>query len=303
MLGSIPSACTVKLSIESIKPVIELTRFREYLASVMITTLLGVLTAQAGLDYKVAVVLIANWLMVGFAFMINDVEDWQDDVLTPCKAERNPVSAQRISVETAYAVSFIVGVLSLIFYAWLGLWPFIVGLSCFIISFLYSWKPVRLKAMPVIDVVSHGLMLAGLQLLAGYFTFSYEVSFKLLIPFLAVVSISFYGQLFNETRDREGDKKAGLKHTGNCMSLRKAQVLMFFFLFTGLATVAATFLYMKIIPVKTMYLIVVLSIIFMIKPLYQFSRDRSIDLLLKSFQRPFEDAAAIGLGVGMLINF
>ena len=36
------------------------------------------------------------------------------------------------------------------------------------LGFLYSWRAVRLKALPVIDVITHALMLSSLLFLAGY---------------------------------------------------------------------------------------------------------------------------------------
>ena len=46
-----------------------LTRFPEYVSFVIITTLLGAAAGQGSLEWPLIVVLVANWLAVGFAFM------------------------------------------------------------------------------------------------------------------------------------------------------------------------------------------------------------------------------------------
>jgi 4-hydroxybenzoate polyprenyltransferase len=81
-----------------------------------------------------------------------------------------------------------------------------------LLSHLYSWRPVRLKAWPVTDVVSHSLMLSGLLLLAGYFIYHDSPGFVWLVAVSATL-ISVYGQLYNQLRDYEMDKAAGLKNT------------------------------------------------------------------------------------------
>ena len=78
--------------------VLRLTRFQEYTSFVTVTTLLGAAVAHGSFGWPLIRVLAANWLAVGFAFMINDVEDAPDDALSPAKAGRNPVSAGDLSV-------------------------------------------------------------------------------------------------------------------------------------------------------------------------------------------------------------
>ena len=65
----------------------------------------------------------------------------------------------------------LVAVVTLILYALGGTYAFVIGAVTLVISHLYSWRRVRLKAWPVTDIVSHSLMLSGLLFLAGYFTY------------------------------------------------------------------------------------------------------------------------------------
>ncbi len=208
----------------SINGLIRLTRYREYLSFVVVSTSLGAIAAYGQFSWQLGVVLLANELAVAFAFMINDVEDAADDALDAAKAKRNPVSAGMISYRAAYIASFIVAVLSAALYALLGMGPFVIGTACLLIAFLYSWRPVRLKSIPFVDLVSHALMLAGLQFAAAYFTFSSTLGPRFFWLFLMSIGISAYGELFNELRDLEGDKRAGVTHTASVLGPRAARL-------------------------------------------------------------------------------
>ena len=95
----------------------------------------------------------------------------------------------------------------------------------------------------MIDLVSHGLLLAGLQFLCAYFTFAPNGGAQWIAPFIFVVSISLYGELFNEVRDLEGDLKAGVTHTAALVGERAAHVLMYSLL--GAVILARPILKMK----------------------------------------------------------
>ena len=127
-----------------------------------------------------------------------------------------------ITPKTARIWTFIVGVISAALFALLGTWPFIFGLLSLILGYLYSYRGVRLKTIAFLDVLSHCLMLAGLQFLTGYFTYSTTLVRNWLWPFLFVVCISVYGELYNEIRDFEGDQAAQLRHTAIVLGSRTA---------------------------------------------------------------------------------
>jgi 4-hydroxybenzoate polyprenyltransferase len=213
-----------------------LTRYKEYPFFVTITSLLAAAAAHGTLGWKLIGVLSANLLAVAFAFMINDVEDAPDDALDPAKVGRNPVSAADISARTGRLASFGVALAAGLVYAFLGLWPFITGLSCLVIAYLYSWRRVRLKSMPFADLASHCLILAGLQYLAAYFSFAPAPFSRWVYPFIFVVAFSLYGELFNELRDLKGDQEAGITHTANLIGQRAASWLMIGLGLTGIVS-------------------------------------------------------------------
>ncbi|MCL5999418.1 MAG: UbiA family prenyltransferase [Chloroflexi bacterium] len=91
------------------------------------------------------IVLAANILVVGFAFMYNDVEDAPDDALDERKARRNPISAGIISPRMGRAACIAVSALLLGLYGVLGFMPVMLGGLCLALAFLYSWRVARLS--------------------------------------------------------------------------------------------------------------------------------------------------------------
>jgi len=195
---------------------IRLTRWKEYIPFVVPLTVLGALLAAhtkgTHLDWRLLAVTAANILAVAYAFMINDIEDAPDDALDPDRAARNPVTSGQVGLRVGYAACRVVAALTLCLYAVGGLWALGIGGLTLLLSHLYSWRSVRLKAWPITDIVSHSLMLSGLLLLAGYFIYHSEPGIVWVVA-AAVTMVSVYGQLYNQLRDYDMDKAAGLRNT------------------------------------------------------------------------------------------
>jgi 4-hydroxybenzoate polyprenyltransferase len=280
---------------ERIHAVWRLTRFQEYAFFVIITTLLGAAAGHGSLGWPLLVVLVANWLAVGFAFMVNDVEDAPDDAMTPAKAQRNPVSSGDLSPRFAWLLSFTVAFVAAALYASLGLGPFVTGLVCVVLAYLYSSRRVRLKATPVADLASHALLLAGLQFLAAYLTFDGGTVAQWASPLVLVLAISLYGQLFNELRDFDGDLKAGITHTASILGRRAAHSLMIAWLLIGVASAIVSILIVRLIPVWVILLTVALAVLLSWRRLPRGLHAQSTIERHKPFQKPVEIAAAISL--------
>lgn len=201
---------------EQLNALIQLTRWKEYVTFVIPLTVVGALLAarpnNALLDLRLVAVIAANILAVAYAFMINDIEDAPDDALDPARAAKNPITSGRLGVRIGYAACRIVAAATLILYALGGAQVLLIGIGTLLLSHLYSWRPVRLKAWPVTDIVSHSLMLSGLLLLAGYFVYDSQPGLVWLVAAGATL-VSVYGQLYNQLRDLHMDKAAGLYNT------------------------------------------------------------------------------------------
>lgn len=213
-----------------IRGLIRLTRWKEYVPFVIPLTIAGSLLAayphQTELDWRLVAVTFANILAVAYAFMINDIEDAPDDARDPARAARNPISSGEIGVRFGYAACRFVAAITLIAYAVCGFEVFLIGGVTLLLSHLYSWRPVRLKAYPVTDILSHSLMLSGLLLLAGYFVYHNAPG---IVWFVAIGAslISAYGQLYNQLRDYEMDKAAGLHNTAIMIGETNTRYVMY----------------------------------------------------------------------------
>jgi 4-hydroxybenzoate polyprenyltransferase len=282
---------------ETIKGILKLTRYREYMWFVVVTTCLGAIAAYGAFGWQLAVVLLANELAVGFAFMINDVEDAADDARDPAKVKRNPVSAGILSPRAAYVASFVVAALSAALFAVLGRWTFILGMVCLAIAFLYSWRPVRLKAIPFVDLVSHALMLAGLQVAASYFTFAEVLSPRFFWLLAMALAISVYGELFNELRDLEGDLKAGVTHTASVLGEHAARQLATACALFGLFAAFVMLFVVQLVPLWVVGLSAATAILLLVRPVLHLRRDGTFVTAQAPFHKPVEIAAALALSV------
>jgi 4-hydroxybenzoate polyprenyltransferase len=201
---------------EQMRGLIRLTRWKEYIPFVVPLTVLGALLASRPhgilLDWRLVAVTGANILAVAYAFMINDIEDAPDDAADPDRAARNAVTSGEVTIRTGYTVCRIVAAATLILYAFGGINVLGIGIATLLLSHLYSWRPIRLKAWPVTDIISHSLMLSGLLLLAGYFIYHESPGVVWFVAGCATL-FSVYGQLYNQLRDYDIDKQAGLRNT------------------------------------------------------------------------------------------
>ncbi|MCZ7546194.1 MAG: UbiA family prenyltransferase [Anaerolineae bacterium] len=187
---------------------------------------LALTRADGALDLRVLAVVLANNLTVAYAFMVNDIEDAPDDARDPARAARNPITCGEVAPGVAWLSALAVAAVALLCYALSGPLAFAVGALGVALSHFYSWKPVRLKAWPVLDVISHALMLSALLVLVGYVTYHANPG-----PAWLVIAGAFfgsaYGQLYNQVRDFEMDKAAGLHNTAIVAGARAARVLMY----------------------------------------------------------------------------
>jgi 4-hydroxybenzoate polyprenyltransferase len=275
---------------------IRLSRFKEYLAFVVVTTFLGAASStESVLGIRLLGVLVANWLAVAFAFMINDVEDAEDDALTPCKLKRNPISNKDLSPKSGRLICAATAGLSLLLFAALGETTFILGTVTLLLSFLYSWKPIRLKNIAFLDLLSHGAMLSGLQFLTAYFVFKPASLTHWLFSFMFVFFVSIYGELYNEMRDLDGDLQAGLRHTAAVVGPGVTLWLMGFYMLIAISSALVMVFWVKLLPVWELWLILGLTVIIVVPEIIRVSRMKFSLSQMEPLQKPLEIAAATGL--------
>ncbi|MEB2287161.1 MAG: UbiA family prenyltransferase [Anaerolineae bacterium] len=208
---------------------LRLTRWPEHVPFTLAATLLGANMAAhhagAALDGRVLTALAANALAVTFAFMVNDLADAPDDARDPARAARNAVASGALAARTGWAASGIVAGLALALYAALPAPAALTGGATLLLGLLYSWRPVRLKARPLLDVIAHLLMLSALLVLAGYLAFDAAPGRAWWVVAAAGL-ISAYGQLYNQVRDDAQDRAAGLRNTTALLGAARARMVM-----------------------------------------------------------------------------
>lgn len=216
-------------AVRTARAILCLSRWREHVPFTLAATWLGANMAayHAGvaLGGRLGVVTLANILAVTFAFMVNDVADAPDDARDPLRAARNAVSSGALTARAAWLVAVVVGVLALALYALLPGPALLTGATTLCLGFLYSWRRVRLKAWPVLDVIAHALMLSALLTLAGYLAFDAAPG-RVWWVILMTGLISAYGQLYNQVRDADQDRIAGLRNTTCLLGIGRARALM-----------------------------------------------------------------------------
>lgn len=222
------------------RALMRLTRWREHVPYTVPLVVCGAMLAVhldgGQLTWQLLPVVLANILAMAFAFMINDIEDAPDDAESAWKKERNVVSSGLLTHTEATVATGLVFVLSLALYAFGGWKTFGAGGLTLVLSYLYSAHPFRLKARPVVDILSHILMLSGLLIFSGYLIYATFPGLAWL-PIIAVTLISMYGQLYNQIDDFEVDEKAGLKNTAILLGEAKSRVLLFATLGTAIACI------------------------------------------------------------------
>lgn len=242
-----------------VRNVEQLSRWRAYVWIILPLTLLAGLLGGEPLGWRIAVLAIANFLSFAFAFMINEVEDAEDDAKDEARDILSPVARGEMSYIKGWVMSMGVGLLSVFLYAVLGLWVYVVGVVNFVFALMYSWKRIRLKSKIVVDLLSHALILGGFQLLAGYMAFGGEVYIMLKI-FLLIVLFSFNGQIYNQLRDLKADREAGLKNTTIVFGKEMVEWLRGLILLSCLAIVI-NILFHGLIPLYVVGLFMVLVLV------------------------------------------
>ncbi len=127
---------------KKITSLIRLTRYKEYYGADIFVTSIGLYIVQPIEYYQMILVLIANFLSTAFAFMINDIEDADDDRNDNKKKERNPISNGSLSKNEAYIGSLVLAIISLLIYSYLNPLVLLLGTIKVTLGFIYSWKRI-----------------------------------------------------------------------------------------------------------------------------------------------------------------
>lgn len=273
------------------KGLLRLTHFNEYAWFVVITTILGITSAKGQLTWQFAAVLAANLLTVGFAFMVNDIENAPDDALSPAGVSQNPIASGWLTPKAARLGAFAAALLAGLLFVLLGWIPLIIGLLSLLLGYFYSAKAFQLKRIVFVNLIAQCLMLAGLQFLTGYFSFQTVLTRQWYWPFIFVLTISIYAEL----RYGTFKIKTNSDRAANSPESRTSHALMLAVLLIGLFSGFVSFITLNLIPFWAIMILLVLTALFLI-PLIIKSRNRETrSTIQNSLLKPVERAAAIAL--------
>lgn len=190
-----------------------LTRIRAYwLTLFSIIALIFLISPQNLFSSRTVIVFLANLFLTAFVYAFNDVEDATDDYNILEKRKRNPIANSDLTRTQGYLISFLLLLIGFLLTLIISPLVFFSGLILAFVGFFYSWKPVRFKSKPLIDLISHVICLGVLQFFITYLTFR---SFDLLvIPFLMIIiPFSLMVEILFELRDYSVDKKTNIRNT------------------------------------------------------------------------------------------
>ena len=227
-----------------IKTLLRLSRIEEYILVLLLIFPLIFLIAPDMLFSQLSIKLfLSNLLLTAFSYTINDIEDAEDDFYDLKKRLRNPIASNDLSKNQS--IIFSLGLLTVGLISLYSINPIVLtlGIINIIIGFLYSWKRVRLKSTPILDLFSHVIFLGSVQFFTIYLAFRPLDLY--IIPFLMIIiPFSVMNEMFGELRDFEVDKITDINNTVQKIekhTLRKMITVLTLFTVLGFGLVISTF--------------------------------------------------------------
>lgn len=168
---------------------------------------------------------------LAFSFSINNSFDARSDALLKEKAEKNPVATGEIGFKEGVVFSSCLAVTGLsLTYFWFRS-CFSIYLLLVILSMAYSAPPFRLKSVPLMDLVSHGLFFGALLYFYGV-SASGSATFQTLLIGASIFIYSVVLELRNHLNDFQVDLSSRTRTTvywlGYEESLTVLKVLLIF---------------------------------------------------------------------------
>jgi len=163
-------------------------------------------------DFKGAIILVISLILyVAYAFAINNCFDVDTDLKNPQKRNKNPVASGELSFRMGIISSALIAALGVLFAFFLSYREFMIYISMLLLATFYS-APPRLKAKPIVDVVSHGIFFGAMPFIYGAYFDGILTKYEIAIA-IALLLYSFAMELRNHLEDYESDLKANLKTT------------------------------------------------------------------------------------------
>ncbi|RLG35164.1 4-hydroxybenzoate polyprenyltransferase [Methanosarcinales archaeon] len=174
-------------------------------------------------DLPTLFLVLTTSLYLAFAFSVNNCFDLKEDIESGKK--NNPIAVGLIGFREALIISLSTAVLGgVISYIYFGGIASVIFILLLILAFAYSAPPLRLKAHPPFDTISHGLFFGSLLFLYGYAILAAPSSVVLLIA-LSIFVYSITIELKNHINDYESDLAAGTITTACWLGIERTKQL------------------------------------------------------------------------------
>ncbi len=213
---------------------------------------------------------VSSSLFLAFAFLMNNCYDVRADVNQFEKLAKNPIASGRMSQEEGIVLSVgLAAVGLLVSLSSMDLLSKLVYVSLIIWGGTYSAPPVRLKGMPVVDVISHGLALGSGLFLYGFLVASggsMTIQAGLVAASLFLYSMIF--ELRNHLSDLEADLISGTKTTVCWLGRRRSEQILSLFTYAPvLVLFAVTYLTLQSWPLLVLDVLMGVVIMYHVKGL------------------------------------
>lgn len=163
---------------------------------------------------------------LAFSFSINNCFDANCDALQKEKLVNNPVARGSISFKESLILSLCMAVAGLLLaYLWFRS-CFLPYFSLVLLAGTYSAPPLRLKSIPLVDLISHGLFFGALLYFYGHIVASGNLSYEAILIGMLIFIYSATLELRNHIEDIQTDLSSGTRTTACWLGYEKSRRLL-----------------------------------------------------------------------------
>ncbi len=206
----------------SVSTIFSLARLHVYMPVCFFCAMVGLdITGNSQSLISLLTIGLANTFALVATFAFNDAEDAPDDILA--HSVRNVIALGNVSKGTGYFIAATAAIISLSLSAISGAVVVLITLAILITSFLYSWRPFRMKAMPFWDTFTHAVV-GGLIFLSPAWSSQKGIIWgNHVIPICLIFSLGTVLALLNhELYEYEDDLKANTRTTVVALGKRRS---------------------------------------------------------------------------------
>ncbi len=202
--------------------IFSLARLHVYVPICFFSTMVGldVTNSSHNLASLLTIGLVNTFALIA-TFAFNDAEDAPDDMLA--RSVRNVIALGNASKGTGYLIAATAAIISLSLSAIAGTIVVLITLAILITTFLYSWRPFRMKAMPFWDAFTHAIV-GGLIFLSSAWSSQEGILWgNHVLPICLIFSLgTVLALLTHELYEYEDDLAANTRTTVVVLGKRKS---------------------------------------------------------------------------------